>query len=325
MVILVTGCSGFIGYHLTKSILKKYKSTTIIGLDNMNSYYDKNLKYKRKNILLKLKSKKFKFFKINLNNKEKINQLFKKYKFTTVYHLAAQAGVRYSIKSPEQYINSNILGFYNILESAKKFKTKNLFFASSSSVYGNRVQKNEFEEKFNTDKPVSFYAATKKTNEIMAYCYSNLYNIKIIGLRFFTVYGPLGRPDMAYYKFTKKILNNEKIDLYNKGIHSRDFTYIDDAINSILLLRKNLKKIETNFEIFNIGASNPIKLSRFISILEKYIGKKARKKKISFQKGDVFKTSASISKLKKITGYRPKVGINEGIEKFISWYRHYHK
>mgnify|MGYP001174540799 CR=1 FL=1 len=325
MTTLITGCAGFVGYHLTKSIINKNKSTKIIGIDNMNSYYDIKLKRARKKNLEKLNNKNFIFYKIDITNRKKIEKLFLKYNINCIYHLAAQAGVRFSINSPDQYIKSNVLGFFNLLECAKKFKVKKFFFASSSSVYGNRKNNLNFKEDFNTSSPVSFYAATKKTNEIMAYSYSNLYNIKILGLRFFTAYGPYGRPDMAYYKFTKKIINGKKIDLFNNGNHMRDFTYIDDVINAILILEKNFKKIKSKFEIFNIGASRPISLKFFLSILEKNLGKKAKTRMISFQKGDVTITRASISKLTKLTGFRPRIEISDGIKKFIKWYKDFHK
>ena len=325
MVTLITGCSGFIGYHLAKSILLKSKSTKIIGIDNMNSYYDVKLKKERKKKLEGLKNKNFTFCKIDITNKKKIYALFKKYKITKIYHLAAQAGVRYSINNPEQYLNSNIIGFFNLLEIARKFKIGKFFFASSSSVYGNLNSHSYFHEELKTDKPVSFYAATKKSNEIIAHSYSKLYNLKLVGLRFFTAYGPFGRPDMAYYKFTKKILNNQTIDLYNNGNHIRDFTYIDDVVNSILLLDKNFKKINSHFEIFNIGASMPVSLKTFIKTIEKNLGKRAKIKKIPFQKGDVIGTKASIAKLKKITKYKPKITLDEGIKRFVEWYRIFHK
>ncbi|MAO32547.1 MAG: hypothetical protein CL824_03480 [Crocinitomicaceae bacterium] len=326
MVILITGCSGFIGYHLAKEILKKNKKNKVIGIDNMNSYYDVELKKARKKKLQSLKNKKnFIFIKADIQNEKIINKIFSKYKFDLVYHLAAQAGVRFSISSPKQYIDSNILGFYNLLECVRKYKTKKFFFASSSSVYGSRKNNLFFKEEFDTDKPSSFYAATKKANEIMAYSYSSLYKINIIGLRFFTAYGPFGRPDMAYYKFTKKIINNEKIQLYNRGNHLRDFTYIDDVINSIILLEKNSNKIKSKFEIFNIGASKPTSLIKFLKIIEKKLGKKAKIQNVPLQKGDVIKTKASINKLKKITGYQPKIKIEDGLEKFIRWYTEFNK
>ncbi len=325
MVILITGCSGFIGFHLAKSILKNKKNTKVVGIDNMNSYYDVDLKKARKKKLISLDSKNFVFIKADIQNEKKMRKIFSKYKFDLIYHLAAQAGVRFSINSPKQYINSNIIGFYNLLECARKNKTKKIFFASSSSVYGSRRNNLFFKEEFCTDKPSSFYAATKKANEIMAYSYSSLYKIKLIGLRFFTAYGPFGRPDMAYYKFTKKIINNEQIQLYNRGNHLRDFTYIDDVINSINLLEKNSSKIKSKFEIFNIGASEPTSLIKFLKIIEKILGKKAKIKNVSLQMGDVIKTKASISKLKKITGYKPKIKIEDGLKKFIRWYKEFNK
>jgi UDP-glucuronate 4-epimerase len=325
MVTLITGCSGFIGFHLTKSILIKNKFSKVIGIDNMNTYYDIKLKEERKKNLLRLKNKNFVFFKIDISNKKKLDLIFKKYKISRIFHFAAQAGVRYSLNNPEQYLNSNIIGFFNLLECAKEFNVKKFFFASSSSVYGNVKSKSYFHEEINTNQPVSFYAATKKSNEVMAHSYSKIYNLKLVGLRFFTVYGPFGRPDMAYYKFTKKILNNQKIDMYNNGNHIRDFTYIDDVVNSILLLDKNFKKINSKFEIFNIGASMPVSLKNFIKIIESHLDKKAKINKIKFQKGDVIGTRASILKLKRITNYNPKINLSEGIKRFIIWYKSFEK
>lgn len=317
--ILITGVSGFIGYHLTKKLLDNYK---IIGIDNINDYYDTNLK---RNRLKNLKHKNFKFIKCDISNKKKINKIFDEYKFDKVINLAAQPGVRYSIDNPDIYINSNIIGFYNILEDVRKYKIKHLVFASSSSVYGN--EKLPFKENNQTDNPISLYAATKKADELLAQAYSNLYNINCTGLRFFTVYGPLGRPDMAYFKFTKKIINKEKIQLFNYGESLRDFTYIDDIVESIIkILNKPITKI------YNIGSSNPIKLIDFISILKQTLinnglieNYEINIELLPKQLGDVDNTYADTSELEKDFNYKPNTNIKEGLDKFIKWYKEYYK
>ena len=323
MQILITGCSGFIGFHVSQYYLKNGKNT-VIGIDSLNSYYSKKLKNDRLSILKKKYKTTFKFFKININSYQKLNKIFSKYKFKLIIHLAAQAGVRYSLINPKSYINSNILGFYNILELAKINNINHLVFASSSSVYGdNKIF--PLKESDNTDKPIQLYAATKKSNEIIAHAYCNLYKMKITSLRFFTVYGPWGRPDMSLFKFVNCILKNKSIDIYNNGNHIRDFTYIDDLVNGIKIASnsKNFPKNDSRFRILNIGSNNPIKLMQFINLIEKNLGKKAKKKFIELQKGDIHKTHADIKKIQKL-GYVPKTKIEDGIKKFIQWYKSYY-
>lgn len=318
--ILITGCSGFIGYHLTKKLLDNY---IIIGIDNLNDYYDINLKKER---LKLLKHKNFTFIECDISDKEKLNNIFDKYKFDIVINLAAQAGVRYSIENPDVYIESNIIGFYNILECCRKYKINNLVYASSSSVYG-ESNKTPFNELDNTDNPVSLYAATKKSNELLAYSYSKLYNINCTGLRFFTVYGPFGRPDMAYFSFTKKMLNNGTIKLFNYGNCIRDFTYIDDIVDGIIKVLNN-----PTTKIYNIGSSNPIKLLDFVNTLKEELVKEDLLPKdyeinlelLPPQKGDVTMTYADTSELEKDFNYKPNINIREGLNKFVKWYKEYY-
>ena len=317
--ILITGCAGFIGYHLSKKILenKKFK---IFGIDNLNKYYDVKLKQDRLKILKKQKN--FNFEKIDITNRNKIDLSFKKNKYEVVINLAAQAGVLYSIENPETYLKNNIEGFFNILSASKNFSVKHLIFASTSSVYG---PANIFplKENANTDKPLSFYAATKKSNEVMAHSYSNVYKLPCTGLRFFTAYGPMGRPDMALFKFTKAILNKKKMYLNNNGNHVRDFTYIEDVVNGIIKLINIPPKKKIPFEIFNIGNSNPKKLKSFLSEIENNLGIKAKVKFRELQIGDIYKTHASVDKLKNKTGYKASTEIKIGIKKFIDWYKEY--
>ena len=326
MKILVTGAGGFIGFHTVKKLLNK--KNTIIGIDNMSNYYDPRLKKKRVEVLKKISKKnKFNFFfiKADLCNSKKITNIFKKFKFNKVIHLAAQAGVRYSLENPREYLNSNLIGFFNILENCKNFKIRRLIFASSSSVYGDQI-KSPFKETFTTDKPIQFYAATKKANEVMAYSFCKLYKIEMVGCRFFTVYGPWGRPDMALFDFVKKIINKNSIRLFNYGNHSRDFTYIDDAVQGIKksLYFKFSKKVNTKYVIFNIGFGKSIKLISLVKIIEKLFKTKAQINFLPLQKGDVKKTFSSISKTKKILKYNPKINIDVGVKKFLTWYlKHY--
>lgn len=317
--ILITGCAGFIGYHISKKLLKN-KKFKIYGIDNINEYYDTKLKKKR---LINLKKhKNFNFEKIDITNKKKIDFSFKKNNYEVVINLAAQAGVLYSIKNPETYLRNNIGGFFNILVASRKFNIKHLIFASTSSVYG---PANNFplKENDNTDQPLSFYAATKKSNEVMAHSFSNVYKLPCTGLRFFTVYGPMGRPNMALFKFTKAILNKKKMYLNNNGNHVRDFTYIDDIVDGVIKLINKPSKKKIPFEIFNIGNSNPKKLKNFLSEIEKYLGIKAKIKYRSLQVGDIYKTHASVDKLKIKTGYQASTEIKTGIKKFIDWYKEY--
>jgi len=332
--ILVTGASGFIGSFLCKRLLKETNSL-IIGLDNMNNYYDVKLKEYRLNELNKYE--KYKFIKGNLVNKELIINIFNKYKPNIVVNLAAQAGVRYSIDYPDEYIESNIIGFYNILEACKDNPVEHLIFASSSSVYGSST-KAPFNENNKIDKPVSLYAATKASNELLAHAYSKLYNIPTTGLRFFTVYGPSGRPDMAYFDFTNKLVRGEKIKIYNYGNCKRDFTYIDDVIEGIIRVIKG-SPVKTNidapYSIYNIGNSKPIDLLEFIRILEeKLVKEEILPKDYDFksleeldkrQKGDVDLTYADTSLLKKDYDYKPSTSLEEGLENFVKWYKTYYK
>lgn len=331
--ILVTGVAGFIGYHLAKALCEqKYE---VIGIDNLNDYYDVNLKKAR---LDKLKiNKNFLFKKIDLCEREKFFNLFNNEKFNYVINLAAQAGVRYSIENPYAYIDSNIVGFMNILEACRNYPIKHLIYASSSSVYGSNM-KQPFSETDNVDHPLSLYAATKKSNELMAHTYSSLYNIPTSGLRFFTVYGTYGRPDMAYFSFTKNILEGKPIRIFNNGNLERDFTHISDIVDGIIKLLEiipqsdlNWDKVNPNpatsfapYRIYNIGNNQPIKLMKFISILEEKIGKEAVKQFVPMQAGDVYSTYANINLLNRITGFKPQTLIEEGIEDFVNWYKYFY-
>ena len=336
MKILVTGAAGFIGYHLVKTLIKD--NHEVIGLDNVNDYYITNLKFDRltdlginkdnaKDFLSLSNSnlfQNFKFIRMNLEDRENLPKLFKVQKFDVVCNLAAQAGVRYSIENPETYIDSNIVGFLNILECCRNHNIKKLVYASSSSVYGDN-EKIPFEETDNTDKPISLYAASKKSNELMAHTYSHLFKINTIGLRFFTVYGSWGRPDMAYYLFANAIVNDSPIKVYNNGDLSRDFTHIKDiviGVKSALLSDSSTKKL---YELYNIGNNKPVVLTKFIETIEKCFGKKAIKKMLPIQNGDVKKTWASISKITKDYNFQNNVSLDEGIEEFINWFKVYHK
>ncbi len=331
--IYITGSSGFIGFHTAKKLLEK--GVKVHGFDAMNNYYDVNLKKARLDILSEYK--KFSFTKGFLENKKLLNKSILKFKPTVIIHLAAQAGVRYSIENPEEYLNSNIFGTFNILKVAHKLKVKHLIIGSSSSVYGANI-KFPFKEIDKTDHQLSFYAATKKSTESLAHSYSSLWGIPTTMLRFFTVYGPWGRPDMAYFKFTRKILIGKKIDIYNKGKMYRDYTYIDDIVNGILKLinrapsKNKITKIKNDslspaapFRILNIGNTKKIYLLDFINSLEKELNKKVKKNYLPMQKGDVHSTLSDCSLLKKITGYNPKTNYKIGIKKFVSWYLNYYK
>lgn len=331
--ILITGSAGFIGFHLSSLLLDK--GYQLIGIDNMNDYYDVKLKEDRLDILKQYDN--FTFHKIDLKDKEKIDDLFAKYKFDYVVNLAAQAGVRYSIKNPYAYVDSNLIGFVNILEACRNNPVKHLLYASSSSVYGgNKVA--PFSTNHNVDHPVSLYAATKKSNELMAHTYSHLYGIPTTGLRFFTVYGPWGRPDMAYFLFTKNIVEGKTINVFNHGKMERDFTYIDDIVEGIYKLIPLAPKPNPNwdetkddisssfapYKIYNIGNNQPVKLEKFISVIENKIGKKAEKNYMEMQPGDVLRTYADVSDLEKDIAFKPSTSIEEGIEKFVSWYKEYY-
>ena len=337
--VLITGAAGFIGSAVTKKFLdKNYK---VIGIDNLNNYYDKNLKLARLKDISSLNfnnTSLWNFEEIGLQDKTSLANLFKDYTPDIVVNLAAQAGVRFSLKKPSKYLESNIVGFGNLLENCKQFKIKNLIYASSSSVYG-ASKDLPFRETNSVNHPLSIYAATKKSNEMMAHVYSNLYSIPCTGLRFFTVYGPWGRPDMAPMIFTKKIINGEPIDIFNNGNMERDFTYIEDIVEGIFRcsLKPALSNADFNLKtsdsstsfcphrIFNIGNGKPIKLIKFIEILEEQIGIKAIKRFKSMQPGDVVATSSDNAKLKAWIGYSPNTSLESGITKFLKWYFDYYQ
>lgn len=317
--ILITGCAGFIGYHLAKSLLNKDNS--VIGIDNLNNYYDVHLKENRLEQLKVFNN--FQFVKADIADEKAVNLLFAENKFDIVVNLAAQAGVRYSIDNPRSYISSNIIGFFNILEACRYNPVKHLVFASSSSVYGNQ-NKIPFTVNDNVDHPISLYAATKKSDELMAFTYAHLYKIPLTGLRFFTVYGPWGRPDMAYFSFTNKIYADESIKIFNNGDMLRDFTYIDDIVHGIELVIDKAPKGEDPYKIYNIGNNKPERLMYFIETLENAIGKKAKKEFLPMQPGDVYQTYADISELEKDFGFKPKTSIEDGLKKFADWYKEYY-
>ena len=333
--ILITGVAGFIGFHLARTLLEK--GFSVIGLDNLNDYYDVNLKLNRLkelgidaseieyNDILSSKSKgEFQFIKLNLEDRDQLPKLFQAHKFKIVCNLAAQAGVRYSLENPEVYIDSNITGFLNLLECCRHNKIEHLIYASSSSVYG-KNDKIPFSVDDNVDHPISLYAATKKSNELMAYTYSHLYRFKTTGLRFFTVYGPWGRPDMAMFLFTDAIIKGEPIKVFNNGNLERDFTYIDDIVNGILkIIEKDYPEDSTKYSLYNIGNSKPVKLLDFITEIENQIGIVAKKEMLPMQAGDVERTWADVSDLKKDFGYEPNTSIKKGVGEFIEWYKGYY-
>jgi UDP-glucuronate 4-epimerase len=330
---LVTGAAGFIGFHLSKRLLNE--GCTVIGLDNLNDYYDVNLKKSRLEILEKESN--FKFVYADLKDKEAVDKVFQENKIDIVVNLAAQAGVRYSLKNPYAYIDSNIVGFMNILEASRHNKVEHLVYASSSSVYGAN-KKMPFSTSDNVDHPISLYAATKKSNELMAHVYSHLYGIPTTGLRFFTVYGPWGRPDMALFLFTKAILKGEPIKVFNYGKMERDFTYIDDIIEGVVRVIANPPKSNENYDwtiqdpstshapykVYNIGNNKPVQLMEFIETLEKHLGKKAIREYLPIQAGDVPKTYADVDNLIRDVGFKPDTSIDEGIRKFVEWYKEYY-
>lgn len=318
MRVLVTGAAGFIGMHTSKRLLDE--GYEVVGLDNMNNYYDPKLKEYRLNQLMPYE--KFRFIKIDLCDREGVAKLFSEEKFERVIHLAAQAGVRYSIEKPFEYTDSNITGFLTILEGCRHSNVEHLLYASSSSVYGMN-KKVPFSEEDRVDNPVSLYAATKKANELMAHTYSHLYGLKTTGLRFFTVYGPAGRPDMAPWLFTEAILNQKKIKVFNHGKMKRDFTYIDDIVEGMVKILKRECQNENKYNVYNIGNSKTVQLSRFISVIEENCGKRADKEMLPMQDGDVEQTYADISNLFTIVGYDPKTEIEVGLKKFINWYKSY--
>lgn len=329
MKILVTGTAGFIGYHLAKKLLER--GDEVVGLDNINDYYDVNLKYarlaelgidghcERSAAILSSKYPKHKFIKANLEDMQTINNLFETEKFDAVCNLAAQAGVRYSIENPHAYIQSNVVGFLNILEACRNFGVKNLAYASSSSVYGlNESQ--PFKTTDKTDTPISLYAATKKSNELMAHTYSHLYGIQTTGLRFFTVYGPWGRPDMAPMLFADAISNDRAIKVFNHGNMSRDFTYIDDIVDGVIKVIDN----PSNCNVYNIGNNAPVSLMEFIETLEDALDKKAEKNFMPMQDGDVVSTYADVSGLMNDFGYKPDTKLSDGIGEFVKWYKSFY-
>ena len=326
MNILITGCAGFIGFHLTKRLLKN-KKFNITGVDNLNNYYDINLKKSRlKNIEFHKSYKRFKFYKLDISNSTKLSYLFKKKKFDYVVNLAAQAGVRYSLKNPKNYFKSNVLGFFNVLECCKNYNIKHLFSASSSSVYGTSL-KFPIKENFETSRPEQFYAATKKTNEVMGYSYYKIYGLNISFLRFFTVYGPWGRPDMLLYKFVDRLFNNKVINIYNYGNHFRDFTYIDDAVELVSRLIEKTKKNNNKktYEIYNVGRGKSESIKKFIDAIIIKTKLNPKFNYLPIQKGDIFKTYSNTKKIINKTGYKPKISINTGINKFINWYMSFKK
>ena len=316
MKILVTGCAGFIGYHLVKQLVK-IKSDKIFGIDNLNNYYDIKLKKNRLNDIKK--NKNFQFYKIDITNFTIIDKNFVENQYDIVVHLAAQAGVRYSFIKPFEYINTNINGFINILESSRKIKVKHFIFASSSSVYGN-LRKFPYSENQKKYAPISLYASTKLENEKIARIYSNKFKIPCTGLRFFTVYGPSGRPDMSLFKFVASIKRKKYIYLFNKGNHYRDFTYIDDAIKYLDKIINIKMKKKSYFEIYNIASGKSINLLDYITIIEQSLNTKAKIKYKNMQEGDVIKTHGNIEKIFKLTNYKPKTDIRKGVENFIKWY-----
>jgi len=329
MKALVTGAAGFIGASLSGALLKR--GYNVIGIDNLNDYYDVSLKEGRLKLLQCMPN--FQFKKLDISNCTEMEELFSVGLFDTVVHLAAQAGVRYSIENPKTYIESNLVGFGNILEGCRQGKTSHLIYASSSSVYGANTTL-PFVETDNVDHPISLYAATKRANELMAYAYCHLYGLATTGLRFFTVYGPWGRPDMALFKFTRNILSGEPIPVYNRGQMVRDFTYIDDVVEGVIRVIDKPPKVTaasegivtiTPWRIYNIGNSRRVQLMDYISTLERELGKKAQVQFLPMQDGDVPATEADIGKLEADFGYRPRVEVEEGIARFVAWYRAYYR
>ena len=331
--ILVTGSSGFIGSYLCERLLKENENIKVVGIDNMNDYYDVSLKQFRLNSIQKL-NKNFTFIKANIADKEVIERVFKENKFDIVVNLAAQAGVRYSIDHPDAYIESNIIGFYNILEACRYNMPEHLIYASSSSVYGGNT-KIPFSTDDKVDNPVSLYAATKKSNELLAHAYSKLYSIPTTGLRFFTVYGPAGRPDMAYFSFTNKLVNKEKIKIFNYGNCQRDFTYIDDIVEGIIRVMNKAPETEVPYAVYNIGNNHPENLMDFVEILanalidngvlEKDFNIKDYMELVPMQKGDVPITYADTSPLEKDFGFKPNTSLKDGLSRFAKWYKEFYK
>lgn len=323
MKVLVTGAAGFIGYHISQRLFQE--GIQVFGIDNLNDYYAIDLKKSR---LAELEpNQSFQFQCLDLSDRDGMETLFESNTFDGVIHLAAQAGVRYSLENPHAYVDSNLVGFLHILEGCRQSQVSHLVYASSSSVYGAN-KKVPFSVKDNVDHPVSLYAATKKSNELMAHSYSHLYQIPITGLRFFTVYGPWGRPDMAYFKFVDAISNNKSIDVYNHGKMQRDFTYIDDVVEGIIRVLHQPPNLDTTtppYKLYNIGNNQPVTLMRFIEVIETAMGKAAEKNFLPMQPGDVPATYADVDALMNDVGFQPKTPIEEGIQKFVTWYRSYYQ
>ena len=334
MKILVTGCAGFIGFHVAQILLER--GDEVVGIDNLNNYYDVTLKEARLAILQK--HAKFRFAKLDFVDRIEMPAVFAREKFERVIHLGAQAGVRYSIQNPLAYIDSNVVGFANILEGCRHNKVEHLVYASTSSVYGANT-KMPFSVHQNVDHPLSFYAATKKANELMAHTYAHLYSLPVTGLRFFTVYGPWGRPDMALFLFAKNILAGKPIDVFNYGNHRRDFTYIDDIASGVVHAMDRVAAPNTSwngddpdpgtsngpYRLYNIGNNRPVELMRYIELLEECLGKKAQKNLLPLQQGDVPDTFADIEDLVRDVGYRPATPVEEGVRRFVDWYVGYYK
>jgi UDP-glucuronate 4-epimerase len=334
MKIIVTGVAGFIGMHVAKYLLKR--GDKVIGIDNMNSFYDPKLKFARLEELKKFNN--FSFHKVDIVEKKEISNIFSKSNPQKVIHLAAQAGVRYSIQNPEEFIKSNLVGFANILENCRNFEIEHFVYASSSSVYGGNAFM-PFSESHSVNHPISLYAATKKSNELTAHAYSHLYKIPSTGLRFFTVYGPWGRPDMALFKFTQNIINNETIDIYNFGKMDRDFTYVSDIAEGVVKTLDKVASPSNNydafnpnpsissapFRIYNIGNGNPVSLIEYINTLENVLGIKAKINFMDMQKGDVKSTHSDNTALDKWVGFKPRTSINEGVKFFVDWYKEFYK
>ncbi|MCX4307569.1 MAG: NAD-dependent epimerase [Acetatifactor sp.] len=319
---LITGGAGFIGFHLSKSLLEK--GARVIGFDNMNDYYDVKLKEDRLAILKEYET--YTFIEGDLSENSSVFRVFQEYRPEIVMNLGAQAGVRYSIDNPKAYMESNMMGFFHILEGCRYFPVEHLVYASSSSVYGGN-EKVPFSTEDKVDEPVSLYAATKKSNELMAHAYSKLYQIPVTGLRFFTVYGPFGRPDMAYFKFTKKIFAGEPIQIYNKGDMYRDFTYIDDIVRGVEnILCNPPEKNEKGafYKLYNIGNNKPVKLMDYVETLERCLGREAKKEYLPMQPGDVYQTYADVTDLMRDYDFKPETSIEEGLAKFVEWYKDYY-
>ncbi|MCY2686947.1 NAD-dependent epimerase [Salinimicrobium sp. TH3] len=334
--ILVTGAAGFIGFHLVRKLLDL--DYEIVGIDNINDYYDIDLKYDRlkelgidrkaaENFNEKVQSEhqfRFTFIRVNLEDREQLPKIFAENNFEQVCNLAAQAGVRYSLENPEAYVDSNVVGFLNLLECCRNYKVEHLIYASSSSVYGQN-EKVPFSVEDNVDHPISLYAATKKSNELMAHTYSHLFKFKTTGLRFFTVYGPWGRPDMAMFLFTDAIINNKPIKVFNNGNLERDFTYIDDIVEGIVKIVEPEKEVPAPlYSLYNIGNSKPVKLMEFINEIEKQIGVKAEKQMYPMQPGDVRRTWADVESLKEDFNYNPNTPVSTGVKNFIDWFKNYY-